>query len=350
MAADKPQPARTRPQDPVHPLFFAAHPVLFLYAKTQGGFMFGEVIRPLAVSVGFAILAMAIFRAASRNFQRAAIGLTLFLLFFFSYQRLGDAVHHFANINASVVWVAALIVALVFVAKGRYNTDVATGALNLAGALLVVLVLVQIHTSWKIGNQAIAALPLQQESKVTAPPAGQLPDVYYIILDGYGRPDVLRDIYGEDVSGFTGYLTRKGFYVAPRARSNYAQTMLSLGSSLNMEYLDFLDRSPGEGSRVRLPLFALLRDSEVCRLFRSAGYTVVDFPLRLRGTKSDQGRHLRRQPRRGGILRASSGRNDADSRHLRQGQAAGIDSPPAGPFRDRPQPHHDPTGRPWPQA
>jgi hypothetical protein len=279
VAADKPQPAKApRPQCPVHPLFFAAHPVLFLYAKTEGGFMFGEVLRPLALSVGFALVALGLLRVTSKNFQRAAIALTVFLLFFFSYSRIGDAVHHLANINTSIVWGAVLIAVIVLAMRGRYNADAATGAFNFAGAVLVAVVLFQIHTSSATGKQAIAALPHQQESKVSAPAAGQLPDVYYIILDGYGRADILKDIYNQDVSDFNGYLTRKGFYVAPRARSNYAQTMLSLSSSLNMEYLDFLDKSPGEKSRVRLPLFALLRDSEVCRLFRSAGYTIVDLP------------------------------------------------------------------------
>ncbi len=280
MAADKPQPAeiKSKPQVPVHPLFFAAHPVLFIYAKTEGGFMLGEMLRPLAITVGLTVIAMGILRAAGKNFQRAALGLTVFLLLFFSYSRLGDGIHHLANINTSIVWAAALIVLLLLVLKGRYNADAATGALNFAGAVLVVVVLFQIHASSMTGNRAIAALPHQQESKVIAPAGGQLPDVYYIILDGYGRADILKDIFNEDVSDFNGYLARKGFYVAPRARSNYAQTMLSLSSSLNMEYLDFLDQSPGENSRVRLPLFSLMRDSEVCRLFRSAGYTIVNFP------------------------------------------------------------------------
>ena len=33
------------------------------------------------------------------------------------------------------------------------------------------------------------------------------------------------------------YLKDKGFYLPPRARSNYAMTALSLGSSLSMDYL-----------------------------------------------------------------------------------------------------------------
>jgi hypothetical protein len=277
VATEKPQPARSKAGVPVHPLLFAAHPVLFLYAKTEGGFMLGEVLRPLALSMGLTAVALGLLRLAVKDFQRAALALTAFLLLFFSYQRIGDGVHHLANINTSIVWAAALAVLLVLIFKLRYNAGVATQALNLAGAALVLIVGLQIRTSMATGSHAIAALPRQQESKLPAG-HGQLPDVYYIILDGYGRQDVLKDIYGEDTGGFIHYLTQKGFYVPPRSRSNYAQTMLSLASSLNMEYLDFLARSPGAKSRVRTPLFTLLRNNEVFRLFRAAGYTIVNFP------------------------------------------------------------------------
>jgi len=110
--------------------------------------------------------------------------------------------------------------------------------------------------------------------------------------------------------------------VAPRARSNYAQTMLSLSSSLNMEYLDFLDKSPGEKSRVRLPLFALMRDSEVCRLFRSAGYTIVDLPSAFVGRRQINADVYVAGRGEAESFELSSFRHDPDSRCLRQGQAA----------------------------
>jgi hypothetical protein len=64
-----------------------------------------------------------------------------------------------------------------------------------------------------------------------------LPDIYYIILDGYGRSDVLRDLYGLDEGPFLRALQEDGFYVADKSRSNYGQTSLSFASALNMSYL-----------------------------------------------------------------------------------------------------------------
>ncbi len=64
-----------------------------------------------------------------------------------------------------------------------------------------------------------------------------LPDIYYIILDEYGREDKLRDEFGYDNTPFLRELTKRGFFVAKHSRSNYLQTDLSLTSSLNMRYL-----------------------------------------------------------------------------------------------------------------
>ena len=63
------------------------------------------------------------------------------------------------------------------------------------------------------------------------------PDIYYIILDAYGRSDVLQTTYGIDNSVFLSQLQELGFYVAECSMSNYAQTELSLSSSLNLNYL-----------------------------------------------------------------------------------------------------------------
>src|SRR5262249_55600413 len=66
------------------------------------------------------------------------------------------------------------------------------------------------------------------------------PDIYYIILDGYARSDVLRRNFGLDNEPFLRRLERKGFFVARRSAANYCQTPLCLASSLNARYLDRL--------------------------------------------------------------------------------------------------------------
>jgi len=114
-------------------------------------------------------------------------------------------------------------------------------------------------------------------SAIETASAEALPDVYYIILDGYGRSDVLADLYGIDNTEFLSFLEQQGFYVAADARSNYSKTILSLASALNMQYLDEIVETQGVHSADRQPLIEMLQDSLVAQSLRTAGYQTVGF-------------------------------------------------------------------------
>ncbi len=109
------------------------------------------------------------------------------------------------------------------------------------------------------------------------------PDVYLVVLDAYGRSDVLKEMYGFDNSGFLDRLERKGFVVARSSRSNYCQTALSLAATLNLRYLDDL---AGNRSSNRLPLKRLITDNAVFRAFRNQGYRLVTFASGFDATES----------------------------------------------------------------
>ncbi|MFC1922394.1 sulfatase-like hydrolase/transferase [Chloroflexota bacterium] len=99
-------------------------------------------------------------------------------------------------------------------------------------------------------------------------------DIYYLILDGYSRKNVLRDIYDFDNSNFLDNLRDRGFYIAEKSRSNYLQTALSLSSSLNIEYLDDLSNK-GINSWNRRPLKKLIANNKVRSILSNLGYSFI---------------------------------------------------------------------------
>ena len=102
---------------------------------------------------------------------------------------------------------------------------------------------------------------------------GATPDIYYIILDGYGRADMLAELYGIDNQPFLDYLRSKGFYVAAESYTNYTQTLYSLPSSLNFSYI----APPGEGVS-RAKYFAnLMRSNQIMQALKRCGYHTVAF-------------------------------------------------------------------------
>ena len=97
------------------------------------------------------------------------------------------------------------------------------------------------------------------------------PDIYFIVLDGYGRSDVLERLYGHDNQPFLDELAERGFYVAEDSYSNYAMTYLSLAATLNMEYLgDDLPRDYEGVDRV-------IEDAAVIHALQEQGYKYVHF-------------------------------------------------------------------------
>jgi hypothetical protein len=118
------------------------------------------------------------------------------------------------------------------------------------------------------------AVRIDEPAPSTPHPPASLPDIFYIVLDGFGRGDVLREMYGVDDAPLNAALESRGFYLARDARSNYAQTLLSLGSSLNMTYLTGLAALMPE-SASKLPLRHLIHHSRVARLLTEAGYRTV---------------------------------------------------------------------------
>jgi len=104
--------------------------------------------------------------------------------------------------------------------------------------------------------------------------ACDLPDIYYIILDAYGRSDVLRESYSCDNRDFLKELERRGFFIVSKSRVNYPQTSLSLASSLNMDYLNDWGLS---AFTTRQPLLDAIDNNELGRALKEYGYTTVCF-------------------------------------------------------------------------
>jgi hypothetical protein len=97
------------------------------------------------------------------------------------------------------------------------------------------------------------------------------PDIYYIILDAYGRSDVLGGLYDLDNTPFIDYLKGKGFYVADESQTNYTQTVFSIPSSLNFSYID----PPPEGVDEAKYFSNLVKDNRLMDSLKPCGYRTV---------------------------------------------------------------------------
>lgn len=102
---------------------------------------------------------------------------------------------------------------------------------------------------------------------------GTKPDIYYLILDAYGRSDILQNMYDVDNSSFINFLKQKGFYVADQSRSNYIQTIYSLSSSLNFSFIN----SEPQGMSGQNYFTDLIDENRLMSLLKQCGYQTVAF-------------------------------------------------------------------------
>jgi hypothetical protein len=268
----------------LHPLLFAAFPVLYLLSQNLALADIGDALRPLLFLVAIVGAVFLLGSLIFRNAMKVGLAVSLFVLLFFSYGyvlramedlRLGSfrfGGHAFLLPVWTVLAVAAVVVA---VRAGRSLPRV-TSTLNVVAAGLVLVNAVTIGV-YKVRSGSRGPTS-ELEALVPAVPASASSadqrDIYYIIFDRYGGSDALRRM-GFDNSEFLNGLSRKGFYVASKSRGNYPKTLLSLASSLNMTYLDFLTREIGTDSDDEGPVRRLVQRHTVARFLKSKGYRYI---------------------------------------------------------------------------
>ena len=262
---------------PLYPVFFALFSVLSLTANNIGQIFIGEMTRPLVFSLALAGILFWILHHFLRDSHRAALASASLLFLFFSYGQVysafeGESVFRFGLFRHRILFPAFCILGaflVYWIVRKVKQPSSFTYPLNLISIFLL------IYPSFTISStliqQSISDASSKNSSAVTTTNSNS-PDVYYIILDGYGRQDVLQREYGFDNSEFIHALQARGFYVAQCSQSNYAHTLYSLASSLNYDYLDTLG---GTDDAKRI---SLLKHGAVRAAFEERGYSIVAFP------------------------------------------------------------------------
>ena len=267
---------------PWYPFAFSMYPALALLSVNTGQVEPSAGVRVLLASIAFGALVYLLFWLCLRQAHRAAFLSFLWMVLFFSYGHVYNLINgKYPDFNLTpwllTGWAGLALAAIRWATRPKLGFASAASGLNAITLGLVILSLGQtsLGSTHGSGHQvADENAPIQELN----PPASQpLPDVYYFILDSYGRADLLKTAYGYDNSGFISGLEQRGFYVAKCSQSNYVRTEISLGSSLNLLYLQDLDSNYKPENEGRSRLWDSLKHSAVRYNFESIGYKTVGF-------------------------------------------------------------------------
>jgi hypothetical protein len=297
MAENKTNPAsgsagkiKNRKAFPLHVFLAAIYSPLALLAFNQSQVTPEVIFRPLWISLTLGLALLVILQIFTRDWQRAGLIATLFVILFFSY---GHVYNLLKGINPGGVFIfrhRTLLILWALIGAGgiwffwRKSMPLAgiTSGLNLVMLFLVIMPLFQVIVP--IVRNALDGERLSwQKTTIETEAAGQSanePDIYYIILDAHGRADILKERTGYDSSAFVASLKELGFYVGECSQTNYTLTLLSVASSLNYSYLDDLKDENGA-----LNLQYAISQSAVRQFFEERGYKTVAFATGFRMTQ-----------------------------------------------------------------
>lgn len=249
--------------------------VSVLFAVTIPAMWFTGVAAPLPfrtslfwLMTGFvalcALAVLAAFRLGDRSWSSSLVMTALVVLVAFSWPVLttvgGDLA---ASLGLSAIGdVAPVVIAGVALWIGARLTREPPFAIVVGGAVAVYAVV--------LATIALAQVVPAPEPLAIRDVDDTAPDVVLLVLDGYGRADVLARNFDADTSGFLGELETHGFFVAGDATTNYPFTYAAVSSMLNASYT--IDAGPIDEGEYAMIREALSGQTGMFQQFAVAGY------------------------------------------------------------------------------
>lgn len=255
-----------------HPLLFAVAPAFFLWGNNFAEVSVVEVVPVLLLCILYGGAIYALSYVLLRSPDRAALlaSTFIFLTLFYSQIFFNAFTLAFMRQRYALVAVALACAAVWYLVRkpGRNLRTVNEVAFVVAATFIAVSVFQLLSNSYALHRD----LPNGSALTPAAEEVGEKRDIYYIILDEYAAPRMLRDGLGFDKADvLVDALERMGFFVADGSHSNYDNTIKSLPSSLNMRYI--ADTEIGNPS----VLVRMTDDNVVKDFLHARGYRYIHF-------------------------------------------------------------------------
>jgi hypothetical protein len=280
---------------PFYPIIFSLFPSFALLSQNSQQASPTVVIVPAIASVVGIVGIYFLLRLVFKDWGRAAQVTLVFIFFFFTYGHVYDLLEEKSiagfligrHLILAPLWGLLWLGFTVWMVKRPPFSGDLVRWLNMLSIVMLIMPVGQIvYTRWR-ANQSLAQVgmnlaspaPISQGSAAKNATENAKPDIYYIILDGHTRSDTLQKNYQVDNSAFIDQLENLGFVLPSCAQSNYAWTPFSMSSSLNMNYLDEIEKMYGISieSTDTVTAGKVISNSLVRQNLAQRGYRFVSF-------------------------------------------------------------------------
>lgn len=270
-----------RSQFLIAPVLIGLFPILSLYERNIHDVPGASTVQPILMVIGATLLGGLIFRFITKNFLKIGVLLCLIWLFFYMYVPITDLVAKWQPLVANYdsfllpLWILVLLGIILYILKwSKSSYKLALDFLTVVGVVLFgmqVFGLMTFSRKPPVSDQ-FKYLVNNEDKTLFASKQTKLPDIYYILLDGYPRSDTLKQYFNYDNSSFDNYLESNNFFIANKSHTNYSQTSLAMPAILNMSYLK--DVKPKGITRTEL--LETYNNNKVLHYLKAAGYGWVN--------------------------------------------------------------------------
>ena len=272
-------------------VLMSMYPVLMLTSVNIDEIIFLDILYPLVFSlISSLTLYWLLLKLTGDSYKSSFVAL-LSILFFYYYGHvfyvyisgihLGEVTvgrHRFFF----PIWVSVYFFLALIILKSKKTLKVLTVFFNYLSIVLVASVIVSMTPTLVSYSSKNSSMELVEnnnsldESKSFV--SNNLPNIYYIVLDGYASFETYKNIYDFDNSDFKELLENQGFFVADQSLANHSYTYLSLSSTLNMQYMDWL-ASDDDKLRKKNPreIGDSIGNNKVARILKASGYKYITF-------------------------------------------------------------------------
>ena len=285
----------------IHPFLFVFFPIIYIYSNNLQELIPSDLLQPSLYIIVFLSIILFVSKLIFKDWLKVGLITSLVIGLVFSYGYIYQAIAGFTvgdivlgrHVFMIIPYVIALIVGSYYIFKAKKRFENITKILNVVAITLISISIINVGI-YMINNNDIGTIShtdidissfkedvsTQDYNKHMLSLIGEpdyYPDVYYVVFDGYGGTNSLKKDLNYDNTKFVQSLEERGFFVAKHPHSNYPATFLSIPSTFNMKYLNYLADILGVESKDQLTPMKLMDNSTSMQILKSKGYKTVSF-------------------------------------------------------------------------
>ncbi len=266
------------------PLFYVLH----IYNEYFG-------ILAIAIAIKFLfyylLLSIAIFSISFllfKNTIKAGAWTILFLIFFFFFGAMHDFLKSFhlpAFLISYKFLLSLALILFVLLTAGLRKSKPPLQANRFFLYLFILLFILETGiTLFYIFTNQIKKTDLAGNDQSLNPVLSikdkkQIPDIFFMVVDEYTSSKALKKYFNFDNSQLDSSLLNAGFFISTNSQSNYNATLLSMGSTFNLQYFNRdIEKKPNNTFRLLQDSYSY-KNSLLPELLEKNGYDIVNLSL-----------------------------------------------------------------------